>query len=140
MITTKEYDVVVCGGGASGVCAAIAAAREGPKTLLIERVGTLGGQISFSGPPGFAFAHLFNPLGEQDAAGLIEEMHSRLLKEGHALPHIKPEERLAAGYTFSYIDPEWFNFLLFEMIEESGAELLTLWWWTLQKKAMWSRA
>lgn len=124
MITTKEYDVVVCGGGASGVCAAIAAAREGAKTLLIERVGTLGGQISFSGPPGFAFAHLFNPLGEQDAAGLIEEMHSRLLKEGHALPHIKPEERLAAGYTFSYIDPEWFNFLLFEMIEESGAELL----------------
>ena len=35
------YDVVVCGGGPAGVCAAISAAREGAKTLLIERNGGL---------------------------------------------------------------------------------------------------
>ena len=65
----KGYDVIVCGGGTSGVAAAICAARAGTSTLLIERVGSLGGQMCFSGPPGFAFAHLFNPKGEQDAAG-----------------------------------------------------------------------
>lgn len=38
-----DYDVVVCGGGPAGVCAAISAAREGAKTLLVERNGCLGG-------------------------------------------------------------------------------------------------
>ena len=101
IVYDKKYDVIVCGGGTSGVAAAIAAARAGASTLLVERVGSLGGQLCFSGPPGFAFAHLFNPLGEQDAGGIIEEIHSRMLKEGHALPHLKPEHRLEAGYTFS---------------------------------------
>lgn len=36
-------DVVVCGGGTSGVFAAVAAAREGKSTVLIERFGALGG-------------------------------------------------------------------------------------------------
>ena len=53
-----SYDVVVCGGGTSGVAAALAAARDGAKTLLIERVGQLGGQMCFSGPPGFSYAWL----------------------------------------------------------------------------------
>ena len=38
-----DYDVVVCGGGPAGVCAAISAAREGAKTLLVEKNGCLGG-------------------------------------------------------------------------------------------------
>jgi hypothetical protein len=38
-----EYDVIVCGGGLGGVAAAIAAARSGAKTLLIERNTILGG-------------------------------------------------------------------------------------------------
>ena len=36
-------DVVVCGGGPAGFIAAISAARNGAKTLLIERYGFLGG-------------------------------------------------------------------------------------------------
>lgn len=39
----NEYDVVVCGGGPSGCAAALAAKREGLKTLLIEGMGQLGG-------------------------------------------------------------------------------------------------
>nr|HPK17142.1 FAD-dependent oxidoreductase [Clostridia bacterium] len=39
----KQYDVVVAGGGTAGVSAAIAAARGGAKTLVVEQYGHLGG-------------------------------------------------------------------------------------------------
>ena len=35
------YDVVVIGGGSAGICASIAASRNGMKTLLIENTGWL---------------------------------------------------------------------------------------------------
>ena len=38
-----NYDVIVCGGGTSGLPAAIAAARLGAKVAIIERYGFLGG-------------------------------------------------------------------------------------------------
>jgi len=117
-----EYDVIVVGGGTSGVAAAISSARVGANTLLIERLGALGGQMNVSGPPGFAYAWLFNPRWEQVIAGIIEETHSRLLKEGHALPHLKTDFR--AGYSFSYIDPDWWGLLIFEMMQETGVQLL----------------
>ena len=41
-----EYDVVVCGGGPAGFVAAVAAARCGVKTALIERYGFLGGMAT----------------------------------------------------------------------------------------------
>ncbi len=41
-----DWDVAVCGGGSAGVAAAIAAARSGARTLLIERGGLLGGMAS----------------------------------------------------------------------------------------------
>ena len=47
-----EYDVVVFGGGPAGFIAAIAAARQGAKTALVERYGFLGGMatIGFVNP------------------------------------------------------------------------------------------
>lgn len=42
----KEYDVVVAGGGLAGMCAAIAAARKGMKTALINNRPVLGGNAS----------------------------------------------------------------------------------------------
>ncbi len=117
-----EYDVVVVGGGTSGVSAAIAAARAGAKTILIERLGTLGGQLNVSGPPGFAYAYMFNPRGEQIIAGIMEETHNRLLKEGHALPHTTPDFRV--GYSFSLVDPDYWGLLMFEMMTENNVHLL----------------
>src|SRR5512139_1442471 len=38
-----EVDVLVAGGGVSGCAAAVSAARNGAKTLLVERNGVLGG-------------------------------------------------------------------------------------------------
>ena len=55
-----EYDVVVVGGGVAGCSAAIAAARAGANTILIERFGILGGIMNVSGPPGWAYSHIFN--------------------------------------------------------------------------------
>jgi len=117
-----EYDVVIVGGGTSGVAAAIASARTGASTLLVERIGTLGGQMNVSGPPGFAYANMFSQRFEQVIGGIMEETHARLLKEGYALPHIKPDFR--AGYTFSYVDPDWWGLLMFEMMTENDVKLL----------------
>ena len=70
-----NYDVVIVGGGASGCCAAIAAAREGANTLVIEQLGAVGGMMNISGPPGWAFSHLYNESGERIVAGIVEELY-----------------------------------------------------------------
>lgn len=118
----SEYDVVVVGGGTSGVAAAIAAARAGANTILVERLGILGGQMNVSGPPGFAYAYMFNPRGEQIIAGIMEETHNRLLREGHALPHTTPDFRV--GYSFSLVDPDYWGLMIFEMMVENKVNLL----------------
>lgn len=120
----KEYEVIVCGGGTSGAMAAIASARAGAKTLLIEKSGTIGGQMNLSGPPGFAYAQLSNCKGQIDTAGLLQESYMRLYKAGHALPHYRPEVRRLAGYTFAYVDPDWFSLDIFDMLTEAGVILL----------------
>jgi len=73
----------------------------------VERLGVLGGQLNVSGPPGFAYAYMFNPRCEQIIGGIMEETHSRLLKEGHALPHTTPDFRV--GYSFSLVDPDYWG-------------------------------
>lgn len=50
---TLETDVLVCGGGSAGVAAALASARRGAKTLLVERAGFAGGIITTVGLPYF---------------------------------------------------------------------------------------
>ncbi len=42
----QAFDVLVAGGGPSGICAAVAAAREGATVALIERYGILGGMLT----------------------------------------------------------------------------------------------
>ena len=117
-----EYDVVVVGGGTSGTAAAIASARTGANTILIERFGALGGQMNVSGPPGFAYCHLWNNHGEKCLAGIIEETHHRLEKEGHALPYPPPGE--GRSNTYAFVDPDWWGLLVFQMMTENKVNLL----------------
>ena len=75
-------DVLVVGGGAAGVCAALAAARRGAATWLVERTGTVGG---------LATVGLINLLltlddgrGRQVVAGICQEFVDRLSDRGEA--------------------------------------------------------
>lgn len=116
------YDVIVCGGGTSGVAAALASARAGAKTLLIERVGQLGGQMNFSGPPGFSFAWFYNARHEQIVGGIAKEIYDMMLNEGHAMePH---HQNWRGAYQFNYIDPDWFGMYIYQMLYEADCELM----------------
>ncbi|MBQ9501566.1 MAG: FAD-dependent oxidoreductase, partial [Lentisphaeria bacterium] len=69
------YDVVVCGGGVAGVAAAVAAARRGAKTALVEKQCLLGG-LATSGLI-YVFLPLCDGYGHQVTFGLAEEMIRR---------------------------------------------------------------
>src|SRR6202049_3410783 len=58
-----EYEVAVLGGGPAGIAAAVAAARAGRRTLLIERYGFLGGMGTAAGVTNFCGLHA-NVCGE----------------------------------------------------------------------------
>ncbi len=76
MWTQQEiYDVVVCGGGPSGFAAAIAAARNGAKVLLLEQASRPGGVAVSCGCPGLMGCSN----GERQlASGVAEELIRRL--------------------------------------------------------------
>ncbi|MBR5355677.1 MAG: FAD-dependent oxidoreductase, partial [Lachnospiraceae bacterium] len=48
-----KYEVVVVGGGPAGVAAAISSAREGARTLLVEKEASLGGMGTVGGVPAY---------------------------------------------------------------------------------------
>jgi hypothetical protein len=86
-----EYDVVVLGGGPAGIAAAVAAARAGRSTLLIERYGFLGGMGTAAGVTNFCGLHA-NVHGDirQVVHGVADDLLSRIahlggLNEPHAL-------------------------------------------------------
>ena len=41
-----EYDVIVAGSGPAGLAAAVSSARKGARTVLIERLGIVGGNLT----------------------------------------------------------------------------------------------
>ena len=68
----KEYDVVICGGGVAGVAAALAAARRGMKTALIEKT-ILPGGLATSGLV-LVYLPLCDGHGTQMIYGISEEL------------------------------------------------------------------
>ena len=65
-----ETELVVCGGGLSGVCAAVAAARHGTKVILVQDRPMLGGNASSEMRMG-----IVGVLKDQyQEAGILEEM------------------------------------------------------------------
>lgn len=84
-----EAEVVVVGGGPGGHSAAVAAARNGAKTVLVERYGHLGGMAT--GGLVIIIPHMTDGTNEQLIAGLCQEWIDRLDKAGGVL-YTKKEE------------------------------------------------
>ncbi|MBX3587125.1 MAG: FAD-dependent oxidoreductase [Ramlibacter sp.] len=78
-----EYDVVVLGGGPAGMAAAVAAARAGRSTLLIERYGFLGGMGTAAGVTNFCGLHA-NVHGDirQVVHGVADDLLARIDRLG----------------------------------------------------------
>ncbi len=77
----EKFDVVVIGGGVAGFTAAVAAARNGAKTALLEEGGALGGILTAGGNPqiGIFYAY-YRPV----IAGIGWELCKNLEKQGFA--------------------------------------------------------
>jgi FAD dependent oxidoreductase len=95
-----EYEVAVLGGGPAGIAAAVAAARAGRRTLLIERYGFLGGMGTAAGVTNFCGLHA-NVFGTMHRVvqGLASELLARIDHLGGLnLPHLILGKILAQAY------------------------------------------
>ena len=89
-----EYDVLVAGGGIAGVSAALAAARNGAKVILVEKQCMLGG-LATAGLVAFYLA-ICDGMGRQVCFGIAEELLRLSMKN--------------CGKLSTYYDPEpWVN-------------------------------
>lgn len=114
-----DYDVVVCGGGPAGYCAAVQAARLGARTALVEQYGALGGVITSGGNPeiGLFYAH-----GRQIISGIGWETVTRLAADGFArIPDFSPG--IHHSLMNVSVDPVMFGCLADELCREAGVDL-----------------
>lgn len=140
-----ETDVLVVGGGGAGVAAAVSAARQGVRVVLIERYGHLGGM--FSGGLVILLDSLCDGKGFQLVRGINQEIVERL--EHYPNGVIYPPREVwgsrdpqdiaywhrwsAAGGGLSVrysptVDPEMLKCVCNQMVEEAGVKLLLHAW------------
>jgi 2-polyprenyl-6-methoxyphenol hydroxylase-like FAD-dependent oxidoreductase len=113
-----ECDVAVCGGGPAGCAAAIAAARRGARTLLIEKYGYLGGAT---------VSQLVTPIlstNGVDFQGIWHElMHA--LKERGGVSDIVPQARTSTAQRLvGCVDPEIVKYAWDALLSQAGADIL----------------
>ncbi len=95
-----EYEIAVLGGGPAGIAAAVAAARAGRRTLLIERYGFLGGMGTAAGVTNFCGLHA-NVHGEMHRVvqGVVSELLGRIDRIGGLnVPHLVLGKIFAQAY------------------------------------------
>ena len=143
----READVIVVGGGPGGVGAALAAARNGANTILVERYGHLGGMAT--GGLVFAIPNMSDVSGKRWFDGICWEWVERL-DELDAAFYPKEDElgsddkklvkwwadrsifatRLGRVVLSVNIDPEVMKCLLVNMMEEAGVKQVLHSWCT----------
>jgi hypothetical protein len=125
-------DIVVVGGGTSGFAAAIAAARNGADVCLVERLSSLGGQMTNGLVPGMnstrhqpwragplSIASLeSNFEGPQYIRGITQELIDRLVKMDGAYARIGESP---VRLNFDHETAKW---IIDDMVRESGATIL----------------
>jgi hypothetical protein len=109
-------DTVVIGGGTTGIAAAIASARNGAKTMLVEKCGYPGGASTVV--PCWMGFHA--PTGEPVVKGIALEMLEKLQTKGGATP-IYPDPICGS---MAAINTHWWKIVASEQIEQAGIELL----------------
>ena len=109
----NDYDIIVAGGGPSGIAAAVAAAREGVKTLLIEQSGELGGMAVTGLVPAWT--------PYTDGIRIIYGgLSKRVFLETKAkMPHIEKDH-----YDWVSIDSEALKQVYENLVNEFGVEVL----------------
>jgi hypothetical protein len=104
-----ETDVLVVGSGPGGLSAALAAARAGARTALIDRNGCFGGNITQVGVEGFAWYRHEHTV---DCEGIGIELEERAKAMGAAMP--EPQSLSHA------LDAEMFKWVADTLVQEAG--------------------
>lgn len=117
----SESDVVVAGGGPSGLVAAISAARAGAVTTLVEQYGFLGGMATAASVGPFSPFHYDD---QQITMGIPQELVERLMAAGGSTGHLKCVPEYGSGSYMAYFDREVYKQVAFDMVREAGAKLL----------------
>ena len=113
-------DVLVVGGGPAGLGAAIAAARSGAQTMLVEQYGFVGGNLTVAQiNPMFTFHDV---KGNQVVNGIAGEFVNRMVEAGYSDGHMT--DLTFDNASMTPLNPEGSKVVLFDMLAEAGVELL----------------
>jgi hypothetical protein len=110
---SAEVDVLIAGGGPAGIGAALSAARNGQKTLIVEQFNCLGG-VATAGGHGHISKYDESGTGRRIVGGVADEIAANVVRN-------KIGTRNSHGIMF---EVEGLKLLLDQMAEESGCELL----------------
>ncbi len=126
-LPVREFDVVIAGGGTAGVVAAIASARQGVKTALIENKGYPGGIVVDGGTALHSFYNLWKAFPEaekkQVVKGIPQEIVDRLMEEGGCTGHAEMTEGYDYDSVCTAIDTEIYKYVVFSMLKEANVNI-----------------
>ena len=114
-----EFDVAVIGGGPAGTVAAIASARRGAKTILVEQNGYLGGALTACGTGPQMTYHAGDV---QVVRGIPQEMEEEMIRRGFSTGHIPDAVGFCSSTTA--FDPEGMKIVWEDMAREAGVTLM----------------
>ncbi len=115
------YDVVVVGGGAAGVAAALGASRAGARTILIERNACFGGQATNAQVTAFCGFYTRGSKPDQVVMGIGEEVLARLRAYG---ADTRPTISKSTGNASIRFDPELMKLAYDSILSESSVKYL----------------
>lgn len=114
-----NFDVAVIGGGPAGTVAAIASARCGAKTILVEQHAYLGGAMTACGT---GPQMTFHAGEKQVVLGIPEEMTREMIRRGFCTGHVPDGVGFCSSTTA--FDSEGMKVVWEDMVLDSGATLL----------------